>query len=427
MEFLDEVKVELRAGKGGDGIVSYRRELKVEMGGPYGGNGGRGGSIIFVGDKNLNTLLDLRYKKVILAREGERGMKKGAYGRGAENTYIRVPLGTIVYDDDTQKVIADITRDGQEEIIAKGGRGGRGNMALATRVLKCPDYAEKGEPGEHRYIRCELKVLADCGLVGFPSVGKSTLISAMSNCKPRIASYHFTTLTPNLGMVRVDLDRSFVMADLPGLIEGASQGAGLGFEFLRHIERCKVIVHVIDMAAVEGRNPIEDYKIINNELQTYKMNLSKRPQIVVANKMEMESAQDNLKLFKEAYPDLEVIEVSALNHTNLEELKYKIYNLIQETPSFDLLEDDEKETQVTYEYKPEDRTIIVKRPSEHYFTVEAKFLEKVIAMTNFDQEQAVTKFLRQLRSWGVDDMLREKGCSDGDTVDVMGYVFDFID
>jgi len=427
MEFLDEVKVELRAGKGGDGIVSYRRELKVEMGGPYGGNGGRGGSIIFVGDKNLNTLLELRYKKVILGKDGERGMKKGAYGRGAENSLIRVPLGTTIYDDDTQKVIADITRDGQEEVIAKGGRGGRGNMALATRTLKCPDYAEKGEPGQHRYIRCELKVLADCGLVGFPSVGKSTLISAMSNCKPRIASYHFTTLTPNLGMVRVDLDRSFVMADLPGLIEGASQGAGLGFEFLRHIERCRVIVHVIDMAATEGRDPISDYQIINNELKTYKMNLSKRPQIVVANKMEMDGAKENLEAFKKAYPDLEVIEISALNHTNLEELKYKIYNTIQETPEFDLLEDDEKEDVVTYEFKPQDRTITVSRPGEHYFTVEAKFLEKIIAMTNFDQEQAVTKFLRQLRSWGVDEMLREKGCKDGDTVDVMGYVFDFVD
>jgi len=426
MEFLDEVKVELRAGKGGDGIVSYRRELKVEMGGPYGGNGGRGGSIIFVGDKNLNTLLDLRYKKVILGNDGERGMKKGAYGRGAENTYIRVPLGTTIYNDDTQKVIADITHDGQEEIIAKGGRGGRGNMALATRVLKCPDYAEKGEPGEHRYIRCELKVLADCGLVGFPSVGKSTLISSMSNCKPKIASYHFTTLTPNLGMVKVDEDRSFVMADLPGLIEGASQGAGLGFEFLRHIERCRVIVHVIDMAGTEGRNPIEDYEIINNELKSYKMNLYKRPQIVVANKMEMPLAKENLEAFKKAYPNLEVIEVSALNRINLDELKYKVYDLIQQTPKFDILEDDEKDT-VTYEYKPEDRTITVTRPSEHYFMVQAKFLEKVVAMTNFDQEQAIMKFLRQLRSWGVDDMLREKGCKDGDTVDVMGYVFDFVD
>lgn len=426
MEFLDEVKVELRAGKGGDGIVSYRRELKVEMGGPYGGNGGRGGSIIFVGDQNLNTLLDLRYKKVILGLDGERGMKKGAYGRGAKNTYIHVPLGTTVYDDDTKKVIADITVNGQEEIIAKGGRGGRGNMALATRVLKCPDYAELGEPGVHRYVRCELKVLADCGLVGFPSVGKSTMIGAMSNCKPRVASYHFTTLTPNLGMVRVDDDKSFVMADLPGLIEGASQGAGLGFEFLRHIERCRVIVHVIDMAATEGRDPIEDYNIINNELKTYKMNLSKRPQIVVANKMDVEGAKENLVRFKKEFPQVEVVEISALAHQNLDELKYKIYETIVNTPQFDLLEDDEKDV-VTYEYKPEDRNFKVTHPFDHYYRVEGKFLEKVVAMTNFDQEQAVTRFARQLRSWGVDDALREAGCQDGDTVEVEGYQFDFAD
>ncbi len=426
MEFLDEVKVELRAGKGGDGIVSYRRELKVEYGGPYGGNGGRGGSIIFVGDKNLNTLLELRYKKVILAREGERGMKKGAYGRGAENTYIHVPLGTTIYNDDNQKIIADITQDGQEEVIAKGGRGGRGNMALATRVLKCPDYAEKGEPGEHKYIRCELKVLADCGLVGFPSVGKSTLISNMSNCKPRIASYHFTTLTPNLGMVRVDEEKSFVMADLPGLIEGASQGAGLGFEFLRHIERCRVIVHVIDMARTEGRDPYEDYCIINNELKTYKLNLSKRPQIVVANKMEMEGAKENLVEFKKKVPGIEVLEVSAINHTNLDELKYKIYNLLEQTPRFDAIEIDDKDV-VTYEYSEEDRKFIITHPSDNYFYVEGKFLEKPMAMTNFAQEQAVEKFVRRLRSWGLDEELRKAGAKDGDTVDVMGFEFDFAD
>ena len=423
MEFLDEVKVELRAGKGGDGIVSYRRELKVEYGGPYGGNGG---SIIFVGDKNLNTLLELRYKKVILAREGERGMKKGAYGRGAENTYIHVPLGTTIYNDDNQKVIADITQDGQEEVIAKGGRGGRGNMALATRVLKCPDYAEKGEPGEHKYIRCELKVLADCGLVGFPSVGKSTLISNMSNCKPRIASYHFTTLTPNLGMVRVDEEKSFVMADLPGLIEGASQGAGLGFEFLRHIERCRVIVHVIDMASTEGRDPYSDYQIINNELKTYKLNLSNRPQIVVANKMEMDGAKENLAKFKEKLPGLEVIEVSAINHTNLDELKYKIFNLIQETPRFDLIETNDKDV-VTYEFNEDEKKFIITHPSDNYFYVEGKFLEKPMAMTNFNQEQAVEKFVRRLRSWGLDEELRKAGAKDGDTIDVMGFEFDFAD
>ena len=265
--FIDEVKMEVHGGKGGDGIVAYRRELKVEMGGPFGGNGGKGGSIIFVGDEGLSTLLDLKYMKVLKAKPGEKGKNKGMYGANAENTYVHVPLGTIIYDDDTNLIIADITRDKEEAVIALGGRGGRGNMAFATGVNKCPDFCEKGEPGQKRYIRCELKILADCGLVGFPSVGKSTLLAACSAAKPKIADYHFTTLVPQLGMVQVKDGRSFVMADLPGLIEGAHQGAGLGLEFLRHIERCRVIVHVIDMASVEGRDPYNDYLIINKELE----------------------------------------------------------------------------------------------------------------------------------------------------------------
>ena len=263
--FIDQVKMEVHGGKGGDGIVAYRRELKVEMGGPFGGSGGKGGSVIFVGDEGLSTLLDLKYMKVLKANPGEKGKNKGMYGANAENTYVHVPLGTTIYDDDTNLVIADITRPGEEAVIALGGRGGRGNMAFATGINKCPDFCEKGEPGQVRYIRCELKVLADCGLVGFPSVGKSTLLSRVSAAKPKIADYHFTTLVPQLGMVQVPDGRSFVMADLPGLIEGAHQGAGLGLEFLRHIERCRVIVHVIDMAAVEGRNPYNDYLVINKE------------------------------------------------------------------------------------------------------------------------------------------------------------------
>ena len=317
--FIDSATMEITAGKGGDGIVAYRRELKVERGGPYGGSGGKGGSVIFVGDEGMSTLLDLRYNKVVKGNPGEKGKNKGMYGANADNTYIRVPVGTTIFDDDSGKVIGDITENKQEVIVCKGGRGGRGNMAFANGVIKCPDFCEKGEPGEHRFIRCELRVLADCGLVGFPSVGKSTLISAVSSARPKIAAYHFTTLQPNLGMVRLDDGRDFVMADLPGIIEGAHEGAGLGLQFLRHIERCKVIVHIIDMASVDGRDPYNDFVTINNELKEYKMNLANRPMIIVANKMDLPEAKENLKEFKKKV-DLPIIEISAYTKENLNEL-----------------------------------------------------------------------------------------------------------
>ncbi len=427
MTFVDEVKVELTAGTGGNGIVAYRRELKVDKGGPFGGNGGKGGSIIFVGDENLSTLLDLRFNRVIKAKRGENGKNKGMYGAKAEDTYIRVPLGTVLYDDDTKKAIGDLTKHGQEVIVCHGGRGGRGNMSLATPTLRCPDFAEKGEPGEHRFVRCELKVLADCGLVGFPSVGKSTLISVVSAARPKIASYHFTTISPNLGMVEVPDGRSFVMADLPGIIEGASQGAGLGLEFLRHIERCKVIVHVIDMAAVDGRNPIDDYRIINEELKSYKMNLSKRPQIVVANKMDLDGAKENLAEFKKVYKDIDIIEISAIAKENLDELLYKIADLLDTTEEFSILEDDEIEDVVLYNLEKDDKTITIKRDSDGTYSVEGKALKRLYEMTNFNQESAITRFTRQLRGLGVDEKLREAGCKDQDSVRIYDFYFDFMD
>ena len=275
--FVDQIEIEVTAGKGGDGIVAYRRENSVEKGGPFGGNGGNGGSVIFVAEEGLSTLLDFRYMRHVKGEIGERGKTKGAYGACAKDTIVKVPLGTVVYDQETGKVIADISKKGQQVVVCKGGRGGRGNMSFANGTNKCPDWCEKGEPGEHKMIRLELKVLADCGLVGFPSVGKSTLISAVSAVRPKIASYHFTTLAPNLGMVYVEDGRSFVMADLPGLIEGASQGLGLGFQFLRHIERCRVIVHVVDISASEGRDPYDDYVKIRKELEEYQtISLSQR-------------------------------------------------------------------------------------------------------------------------------------------------------
>ena len=423
--FIDLAKIEVEAGKGGDGIVAYRRELKVERGGPYGGNGGKGGSVIFVGDEGLSTLLDLRYNPKIKAVPGEKGRNKGQYGKNAEDTYVRVPVGTTIFDEETNKVICDITENKQEFVVCKGGRGGRGNLALANGTYKCPDFCEKGEPGEKKTVRCELRVLADCGLVGFPSVGKSTLIAAVSSARPKIAAYHFTTLVPNLGMVRLPDGRDFVMADLPGIIEGAHEGAGLGLQFLRHIERCKVIVHIIDMASVDGRDPYEDYQIINNELKEYKMNLSKRPMIIVANKMDVEGAKENLAEFKKRV-DLPVIEISAMTHDNLNELLYKIADTLETTEAFSLFEEDELDV-VEYTFKDEEKPFVIEKQDDGVYNVSGKKIEKIFAMTDFDSDIARARFARQLRSFGVDDELRKLGVQNGDLVRILDFEFEFID
>ncbi len=415
------------AGKGGNGIVAYRRELKVERGGPFGGSGGKGGDIVFRGNSGLSTLLDLKFMKVVKGNNGENGRNKGMYGASAEDTVIEVPLGTTVYDDDTNEVIADITKPMQTAIIAKGGRGGRGNMAFATGINKCPDFSEQGEPGEQRFIRCELKVLADCGLVGFPSVGKSTLINACSAAKAKVAAYHFTTIVPNLGMVRLGDERSFVMADLPGIIEGASQGLGLGLQFLRHIERCRVIVHVIDMAGSEGRDPLDDFEKINAELKSYKMNLMKRPMIVAANKMDLDGAEDNLKRFKEKYPDITVYPISAYTHQNLDPLLYKIADTLEVTEEFSLLEEDEASSVVNYTFREEEKMFEISKDDAGRYIVTGKPLERIVAMLNLNQESAVIRFTRQLRSFGVDDALRKAGCKDGDIVRVLDMEFEFRD
>ena len=423
--FVDLTKMEVQAGKGGDGIVAYRRELKVEKGGPFGGNGGNGGSIIFVGEEGLSTLLDLKYNKVLKGNPGEKGRTKGQTGATAENTYVKVPVGTIIYDDNTGRVIGDITKHKQEVVVCKGGSGGRGNMAFATGILKCPDFCEKGEPGEKKYIRCELKILADCGLVGFPSVGKSTLIAAVSKARPKIAAYHFTTIVPNLGMVEVPDGRSFVMADLPGIIEGAHQGAGLGLQFLRHIERCRVIVHVIDMAATDGRDPYNDFVVINNELESYKMNLSKRPMIIVANKMDQESAKENLKKFKEKVKE-PVIEISAYTKENLDELLYKIADTLAVTKEFSLFEEDE-EQEVEYNFVEEEKFFNIEVQSDGVYNVTGAKLKRLFDMTDFDSDYGRMRFARQLRTYGLDDQLRKLGVKNGDTVRIFDFEFEFID
>lgn len=423
--FIDLVKMEVEAGKGGDGIVAYRRELKVERGGPFGGSGGKGGAIIFKGSEGLSTLLDLRYNKVLKGNPGEKGRNKGQFGANAEDTYVSVPVGTTIFDDKTGRVIGDITENGQEVVVAKGGRGGRGNMAFATGIMKCPDFCEKGEPGEHKFIRCELRVLADCGLVGFPSVGKSTLISAVSAAKPKIAAYHFTTLVPNLGMVRLPDGRDFVMADLPGIIEGAHQGAGLGLQFLRHIERCKVIVHIIDMAATDGRDPYEDYVTINNELKEYKMNLANRPMIIVANKMDQPEAVENLKKFKERVNE-DIICISAYTKDNLNELLYKIADTLENTEAFSLFEEDENDV-VEYTLKEEEKFFEIEVQSDGVFNVHGEGIERLFKMTDFESDTGQHRFARQLRTYGVDDALRKLGVKNGDLVRILDFEFEFID
>lgn len=423
--FVDLAKMEVEAGKGGDGIVAYRRELKVERGGPFGGSGGNGGSIIFIGDEGLSTLLDLKYKKELKGNPGEKGRNKGQTGACAEHTYVRVPVGTIIYDESTGRVIGDITTHEQEVVVCKGGRGGRGNMAFATGVLKCPDFCEKGEPGQKRMIRCELKILADCGLVGFPSVGKSTLIAAVSKARPKIAAYHFTTIVPNLGMVEVPDGRSFVMADLPGIIAGAHEGAGLGLQFLRHIERCRVIVHIIDMASIDGRDPYEDYVTILKELENYKMNLTKRPMILVANKMDDPQAKENLKEFKKKVHE-PILEISAFTKKNLDELLYRIADTLAVTKEFSLFEEDEEE-EVEYNFEETEPFFTIEKQSDGVYNVTGTKLKRLFDMTDFDSDYGRMRFARQLRTYGLDDALRKLGVQNGDSVRIFDFEFEFID
>ncbi|NLG81722.1 MAG: GTPase ObgE [Bacilli bacterium] len=427
--FIDEAIIKVKAGDGGDGIVAWRREFKVERGGPFGGNGGNGGSIIFKVDPGLSTLLDFKYQKHIRAKNGERGGTKIQHGKNAPDLIIKVPQGTTVYDVKTGLIIADLVDIDQEAVIAKGGRGGRGNAAFATSRNVAPDYCELGEPGEEREIKLVLKVLADVGLVGFPSVGKSTIISAVSAARPKIAAYHFTTLQPNLGVVSVPDGRSFVMADLPGLIEGASQGAGLGFQFLKHIERTRVIVHVVDIAGSEGRDPYEDYLKINHELKTYKMNLLKRPQIIVANKMDLPCAKENLDKFKarliEDYP---VIPISAATRENLNAMLYAIADVLEKAEFISIYEEDEFLDSQYLKLDDEDKPkFTIEQDPDGVYRVTGELIERLFKMTNFNQYDSVRRFSKTLRKYGVDQALREKGVKDGETVRILNYEFEFLD
>ena len=392
--FIDEVVMEVSAGRGGDGCMAFLREKFVPMGGPNGGNGGKGADIIFKADEGLKTLVDLRYLKNVKGDAGLNGEGKNKNGKYAEDKIIKVPVGTTIKDYDTNLVIADLTHHDEEVIVAYGGKGGRGNVTLATRNNPCPSFAERGEPGEVRKIKVELRMLADVGLVGMPSVGKSTLLSMITNANPKIASYHFTTLSPNLGVVTTKDHYNYVIADLPGLIEGASEGTGLGHKFLKHIERTKIIAHIIDMSSSEGRDPYEDYLIIRQELEKFKQKVNK-----------------------------EVYEISALTNQNLDIIINVLGDLVKNTPEEVLYDEDIQESHVLYKFKKEKPFTIIKE--DHTFTIKGEKVEKIFKMINFNTEEAISRFAKKLRNMGVDEELEKLGVEEGDTIKILDYEFEY--
>ncbi|OKL38222.1 GTPase ObgE [Domibacillus mangrovi] len=428
--FVDQVKIYVKGGDGGNGMVAFRREKYVPNGGPAGGDGGNGANVVFEVEEGLRTLMDFRYQRHFKAPRGEHGMSKGMHGKNSKDMIVKVPPGTVVTDDVTGEVIADLVEHGQQAIIARGGRGGRGNSRFATPANPAPEISENGEPGIERDITLELKLLADAGLVGFPSVGKSTLLSVVTAAKPKIAAYHFTTLVPNLGMVETEDGRSFVLADLPGLIEGAHEGTGLGHQFLRHIERTRVIIHVLDMSGMEGRDPYEDYITINNELKEYNLRLTERPEIIVANKMDMPDAEDNLAAFKKKIdPDAVIFPISALTQSGLRDLLFSIADKVDETPEFllDHEEEDLSVNRVVYRHEKQEAEFVISRGLDGAFELTGSKIEKLFKMTDFSREESIRRFARQLRSMGVDDALRERGAKHGEIVRLMDYEFEFID
>ena len=426
--FVDEVEIKVIAGKGGDGCTAFRREKYISMGGPYGGNGGHGGDIVFKVDQGLHTLLDLRYQKTIKGDKGENGRGKNQHGKNALDLIVKVPQGTVITDLDTGLILGDLKDKDSQVIVAKGGRGGRGNTAFKTQTNTAPDFSENGEEGEEKNLKVEVKMIADVGLVGLPSVGKSTFISCVSKSKPKIAAYHFTTLTPNLGVTKSSDGRSFVLADLPGLIEGASQGEGLGDKFLRHIERTKVIAHVVDMSGSELRDPYDDYVLINNELKKFNEKLLKKPQIIVANKMDIEGAKDKLAEFKKKLnnPSIKIYEVSAITNTGLMPVIDALADLLDEIPDTPLYEEEAFESHVLYKFKKEE-PYTIEREAEDLWVIKGKEVEKIFKMTKFSSEEGMLRFAKKLRRLGIDDKLAELGAKNGDQVRILDFYFDYKD
>lgn len=439
MAFVDQAQVELKAGKGGDGIVSFRHEKFVAMGGPFGGDGGHGGSIILKVDEGLRTLMDFRYNRHFKAQSGGKGGTKGMTGASAEDRIISVPQGTIVTDADTGEFLGDMVHEGQTLVVARGGRGGRGNIHFATPANPAPELSENGEPGQVRHIKLELRVLADVGLVGFPSAGKSTLLSVVSNAKPKIAAYHFTTINPNIGMVRLSDDRDFVMADLPGLIEGASEGVGLGFQFLRHVERTRVILHLVDMSGIEGQDPYTQYRKILTELEQYDATILERPQIVVGTKMDMPDSEENYEKFvSEVKADSglkfepEIMAISAVTHKGVDDLLRATADMLDKAPvpeSYKVEEETDAEAKL-YKFEEDQADVSVDWNDElDCWIISGPEVEKLAAMTNLQREATIMRFARQLRHMGVDDKLREAGAKDGDDVRInnTNFIFEYSD
>ena len=422
--FVDEVTIKLIAGKGGDGCTSFRREKFVPLGGPNGGNGGKGADIIFQVEKGLKTLVDLKYKKIIKGSKGVNGKGSNKHGANAEDVIVKVPEGTTLIDNETGLVICDLVRDGDRFTVCHGGRGGRGNKAFATQEEPAPKMSEYGEPGEERVVKCELKVLADVGLVGMPSVGKSTILSLISGANPKIAAYHFTTLSPNLGVVKLKDQRSFVMADLPGLIEGASSGLGLGEKFLKHAMRTKVIGHVIDMGSFEGRNPIDDYLTIRKEIKQYDEKLARKPELIIANKMDLPDFEVNLEKFKKEFPNLEVVCVSAMEQKGLDEMIYKLADMLENAVLEPLYEENNFESHIVYKFN-EEKPFTITRDDSGVWILKGEEIEKLLKMTKFQEDESVDRFARKLRGMGVEDELERLGAKRGDDVQILVYMFTF--
>lgn len=420
--FIDEVIIKVKAGRGGDGCTSFRHEKFIEKGGPDGGNGGNGGNIIFVADEGLKTLIDLRYQKLIKGNKGSNGSGANRTGAMGEDIFIKVPIGTTVIDTDTNLVIADLVKDKETAIIARGGKGGKGNAAFKSNKNKAPTISEYGLEGEEKTIKCELKLLADVGLVGLPSVGKSSIISVISAAKPKIADYHFTTLTPNLGVIDLK-EKSYVVADLPGIIEGASEGIGLGDKFLKHALRTKVIAFVLDASESEGNNILDDYKLLKNELKKYSEKLYNKKSLVILNKIDMPSSKENIEKFKKEYPNEEVICTSTITMENINELKYKLRELLDKEEETDIYEENEYESYVLYEFKNE-KPYEITRINDETWLISGKNLETLLKRTRFNSDEAALRFARKLKNLGVDEELRNMGAKPGDTIRILNQEFE---
>lgn len=424
--FIDRAKIYIKSGNGGDGAVSFRREKYIPAGGPDGGDGGKGGDVIFMVDESMRTLIDFKYKKHYVAESGKNGSGSNCTGKYGKDLIIKVPPGTIIKDEKTGRVLADLVKPGEYIVAAKGGKGGKGNQHFATSSRQAPKFAQKGEPGEERWVILELKLLADVGLIGYPNVGKSTLLSVVTAARPKIADYPFTTLTPNLGVVDLGMGESFVLADIPGLIEGAHKGAGLGHEFLKHVERTKLLIHLVDVAAIEGRDPIQDFENINRELSQYNLKLAQKPQIVAANKTDLPDADNNLKTFTEYIESkgYKVFPISAATGKGVRELMLHAAEMLKNIPDTKVVEDEEE---VVYEVSKDNEPPFTIRIENGVYIVEGETVKRILRSVNFNNFESLQYFQRAIKRAGIDDALKNMGIKDGDTVRMYDWEFDYME